>query len=218
MGFQGTIEEKCLKLCELSQKDANLLQSYLIRFINSQKDRIKNQEITEGTLRNYLKAIKLFFSMNDIIINWKKLSKGIPQVYTKQDRSPTIDEIKKLLAHPDRRIKPIVLTMISAGIRVGSWEHLKWKHIVPILRIDVLIAAKIILKNTKLNREYFSFITPEAYNALKDWMDFRKLHGEEITGDSWLVRNTWEKLDRAHSHRVEMANYQDFSVRLQLGI
>jgi len=210
MGFQGTIEEKCLKLCELSQKDANLLQSYLIRFINSQKDRIKNQEITEGTLRNYLKAIKLFFSMNDIIINWKKLSKGISQVYTKQDRIPTIDEIKKLLGHPDRRIKPIVLTMISAGIRVGSWEHLKWKHIVPILRNDVLIAAKIILKNTKLNREYFSFITPEAYNALKDWMDFRKLHGEEITWDSWLVRNTWEKLDRAHSHRVGMAKLPRF--------
>lgn len=51
------------------------MQSYLIRFINSQKSRIENKEIAEGTLRNYIKAIKLFFSMNDIIINWKKLSK-----------------------------------------------------------------------------------------------------------------------------------------------
>jgi hypothetical protein len=74
----------------LSKKDVNLLQTYLVRFINSQKERIGNKEIGEGTLRNYMKAIKLFFSMNDIIVNWNKLSKGIPQVYGKQDRIPTL--------------------------------------------------------------------------------------------------------------------------------
>jgi integrase len=120
IGLQGTIEESSVQLFELSKNDLNLLQSYLIRFINSQKERIENKEIAEGTLRNYIKAIKLFFSMNDIFVNWKKLSKGIPQVYSKQDRIPTMDEIKKLLDHPDRRVRPIVLTMISAGLRVGS--------------------------------------------------------------------------------------------------
>lgn len=79
--------------------------------------------------------------------------------------------------------------MISAGMRVGSWDHLKWRHITPILRNDVLVAAKIVLKNTKINREYFSFITPEAYYSLKDWMDFRKLHGENVSGESWLIRD-----------------------------
>ena len=207
IGLQGTIEEKSVQLYELSKNDVDILQSYLIRFITSQKERIENKEIAEGTLRNYIKAIKLFFSMNDIIVNWKKLSKGIPQVYSKQDRIPTIDEIKKLLEHPDRRIKPIVLTMISAGIRVGSWDYLKWRHITPILRNDVLVAAKIVLKNTKINREYFSFITPEAYYSLKDWMHFRKLHGENVSGESWLIRDTWQKVDKNHGHRIGLAKY-----------
>jgi integrase len=205
LGLEGTIEQKCNKLYELAQ-NTNLLQSHLIRFISSQKERIKNKEIGEATLRNYIKAIKLFLSMNDIIVNWKKLSKGVPKVYQKQDRIPTMEEIKKLLNHPDRRIKPIVLTMLSAGLRVGSWEYLKWKHVIAVTRNNNIVAAKIILKNTKLNREYFSFITPEAYNALKEWMDFRALHGEQITGESWLVRNNWEELDRSH-HTVGMAKF-----------
>ena len=37
--------------------------------------------------------------------------------------------------------------MISAGIRSGSSDHLKWKHIIPIFRNDTTVAAKIILNN-----------------------------------------------------------------------
>jgi len=91
--------------------------------------------------------------------------------------------------------------MLSAGFRVGSWDYLQWKHVIPIKRDGIIVAAKIILTNTKIkNKSYFSFITPEAYDSLKSWMDFRQLHGEEITGESWLMRDTWQKIDRKHGH------------------
>ena len=173
MGLHGTIEEKCNQLFNLSKNNGNIA-SYLIKFINYQKQRIENKEISEGTLCNYIKAIKLFYSMNDVIVNWKKIGKGIPaERHNADDRIPTTEEIAKLLEHADKRIKPIVLIMLSAGIRVGSWDYLKWKHVIPIERNETVIAAKIILKNTKINnRQYFSFITAEAYYALKDWMKF----------------------------------------------
>jgi len=38
MEFQGSIEEKCQKLYDFSNNNFQLLQSYLIRFINSQKE------------------------------------------------------------------------------------------------------------------------------------------------------------------------------------
>jgi integrase len=210
LGIQGTIEEKCLKLFQLSKGiGIELLESHIIRFINSQKRRIENREISEGTLHNYIKAIKLFFAMNDIIVNWKKISKGIPQEkHTSDDRIPTLDEIRKLLEHPDRRIKPIVLTMVSSGIRSGSWDYLKWKHIIPIKKNGIIVGAQLLVKNTKINnREYITFITPEAYKSIKDWMDFRQLHGEEITGESWLMRDASQKIDRQHGHRIGLAKY-----------
>ena len=188
LGLEGSIQEKCNKLFEISG-NKELFQSHLIRFVNFQKQRIESKEISEATLANYVKTIKLFCSMNDIMINWKKISKGMPPVKSySDDRVPTVDEIHKLLEHPDRRIKPIVLVMISSGIRVGSWDYLQWKHVIPIERNREVVAAKLVIKNTKINnRAYYSFITTEAYNNLKSWMDFRKLHGEEITGESRMM-------------------------------
>ena len=123
------------------------MESHLIRFINAQKERIESREIAEGTLGNYVKAVRLFCSMNDIMVNWKKISKGVPSEKTfSDDRIPTLGEITKLLEHPDRRIKPIVLVMISSGIRVGSWDYLKWKHVIPIKRNNVIVAAKLIVR------------------------------------------------------------------------
>jgi Phage integrase family len=208
LGLEGTIKEKCTQLYKIG-KDVNLLETHIKRFINSQKERIEKNEISEGTLCNYIKALKLFCSMNDIVINWRKIGKGVPaERHNAEDRVPTFDEIRKLLEHPDRRLKPIVLTMLSSGIRVGSWDYLQWKHVIPIKRNGVIVAAKLIAKNTKIkNRTYYSFLTPEAYNSLKDWMDFRQLHGEKITGESWLMRDTWLKIDRKHSHNIGLAKY-----------
>ena len=50
-------------------------------------------------------------------------------------------------------------------------------------------------------------MTPEAYNALKSYVDFRELHGEEITGESPLIRDTWQKLDKIHGHRIGLARF-----------
>ena len=44
---------------------------------------------------------------------------------------PTVEKIQKLMEYPDRRIKLIVLILLSSGIRVGEFETLKLKHIIP---------------------------------------------------------------------------------------
>ena len=95
--------------------------------------------------------------------------------------------------------------MLSSGIRVGAWNYLKWKHIIPIKNDkDDVIAAKIIVyAGTK--EEYFSFITPEAFNALQEYIDFRASYGEKITGESWLVRDIWKSTNVKFQNRGGLA-------------
>ena len=73
--------------------------------------------------------------MADLQISWKKITKGLPKERRyADDRVPSIDEIKKIMEYPDRRIKAIVLTMASAGLRLGAWDYLKWGNVIPIER------------------------------------------------------------------------------------
>jgi hypothetical protein len=71
--------------------------------------------------------------MNRINIVWEIISQSLPRVKQHaNDRIPSIEEIKKLIEYPDRRVMPIVLLSVSTGIRVGAWDYIKWKHINPI--------------------------------------------------------------------------------------
>lgn len=213
LNLKGNLEERINGLYDFIQSQGNTgFENQLLRFINFQKERIEKEAITEATFRTYIKALKHFCVMNDILnINWKKLSKGMPQeVHSPSDRIPTREEIQKLLEFPDMRIKPIVLIMLSSGIRVGSWDYLRWKHVIPIKdnESNHILGAKIILTNTKIRkRQYYSFITKEAYLAIKEYIDFRQLHGEQITGESWLIRDTWQKIDRKHDYKIGLAQY-----------
>jgi hypothetical protein len=128
----------------------------------------------------------------DIDIPWKKLTRGMPRERKyASDRAPTLEEILKISEYPDRRIKPIIYTMVSSGMRLGAWDYLKWKDISSIVRDDKVIAAKIKIYSEEED-EHFSFITPEAFHSLDNWMKYRKDCGENITENSWVMRNLWD--------------------------
>jgi hypothetical protein len=99
-----------------------------LKYLQVHKNRVERKEITGSTLRNYANPIKLFCEQMDITIPWNKITRGIPKgrKYA-NDRAPKIEEIRTMLEYPDRRIKPIVYTMASSGMRLGAWDYLRWK-------------------------------------------------------------------------------------------
>ncbi len=73
------VEQKAKFYLFAKSKSQEELEDLVIRFILFQTERIDKGEITSGTLRNYLKALKLFCKMNRIGIFWDIISHSIPK-------------------------------------------------------------------------------------------------------------------------------------------
>jgi hypothetical protein len=127
------LETKARAFAEKGKDSYGWAFNSIIEFIQQQKERFNRKEISAGTIRNYVKSIKLFCQMADIQIPWDKITRGLPRGRRyADDRAPTLEEIKKLCEYPDRRIKPLAYTMASSGIRVGAWDYFRWGNILPI--------------------------------------------------------------------------------------
>lgn len=97
--------------------------------------------------------------------------------------------------------------MISSGIRVSSWSYLGWGDFTPIHKEDTLIAAKIKVFNTKTKNYYYSYVTPEAYQSVKEWMEFRESFGEKIGPNSWIIRNLWQIKSQRYGNYLGLAKH-----------
>jgi hypothetical protein len=62
-----------------------------------QRRRIERKEIVVGTVRNYAKAIKLFYEMVELNVAWQKIMRGLPRGRRYAgDHAPTLQEIRMM--------------------------------------------------------------------------------------------------------------------------
>jgi integrase len=198
----SNVDEKAQAFLDKARQTPGWANDSIRQYILENRKRVDSEQITAGTLKGLFTPIKMFCDVYDDItasVNWKRIRKTMPtpQQYA-DDRAPTSEEIKKLLDYPDRRIKPIVMIMVSSGMRVGGFEGLRWKHIRPITdekKTDEVLAAHLHVAKNKGGRAYNTFITPECYHEIKKYMDWRKMWGEEITPESYVIRDDFKTAD-----------------------
>ena len=68
------MEIRCNLFASKAKSNPDWAFSKVLLFLQFQKERIDNKEISPATLKNFVKAIKLFCEMTDIEISWKKIT------------------------------------------------------------------------------------------------------------------------------------------------
>jgi len=171
------------------------LQEMIEDFIMYDKSKNKSASYIAGKVS----ALKLFFSMNDIILNWDKIRKMIPEK-TKPagDTAYTTPQIQILLKNTTHlQYIAIIHFLASSGVRVGALEELRIKDLT-----EMSNGCKSVKVYADTRHEYFTFIHFEAVDALNDYLESRKKKGEKITDDSWVFCSPWNYTKPLSIHSI----------------
>jgi len=144
----------------------------------------RTSKCERSSLNRSLSALDLFFSMNDITLNFKKIKKLVPKQEYKLSgmRAYTVDEIRELIEFCKTYVHQVIIyVMASSGVRVGFVEGLRIKH----LR-DMPMGCKAITVHADTVYEYTTFMTPEASRRLELYFDWRRKKGEKLTPESFV--------------------------------
>lgn len=204
IGINGANKRERSKKYALKARDVEWATNTINQYMRMQRERAEKGEISESTVPNYFKPIKLFCEMNRIALPWVNIQRRIPRgPQYAENELLTKEQIRQLLTYPDRRIKVIVLIDVSSGIRVGSWDQLNYGDIKPIEKDGIILCASFRAYDTKRRKYYPTFITPEAYAAFNDYIEYRKRSGEKITSKSPVLRNLFVPDKGAHGEPHE---------------
>ncbi len=118
-----------------------------------------DRQLSSNSVNLYVAAIAHFYAMNNVVLNWRRLSKFKGKKRLAVDDKPySKEQIRQLLDFADLRSKCIILLMCSGGLRRGAIPDLK---VGDLQKIDRYSLYKIsVYKNEK--EAYYTFCIPNA--------------------------------------------------------
>lgn len=160
----------------------------IVQSVNSWLDQLDKNGNAPKTQKNYYHGVKKFVEvvLPDVKVNWKKVD--LPkQRKVEEDRRPTKEELREMLKHSNLTDQMIVLFLVSSGVRQGTLLKLRLENI-DFESYEDVVVVKIPSRYAKQRVRYVTFLTPEAKETLKRYLDVRKRSGEKLTPKSLIVR------------------------------
>jgi site-specific recombinase XerD len=174
-----------------------VIEENISRFIIS----TRNAGSAQWSIYGYFAAVRHFYEMNDVLVNWKRLKKFVGRIHVKRtnDRPYTLQKIHKLLEHATPREKVVVLLMCSAGLRVGSISSICVGHLSKVSIGQEQYIYQIHVLNNKGRAPYDTLCSFECVNAIDTYLEYRRNRlNETITEVSPLIVNLADK--EAHNN------------------
>lgn len=138
------------------------------------------------------------FCTNDIVINSRKISKFKTPTSNGKGRGQehdevyTREEIQKLLNLAPLRMKVCILVYASTGIRKGALASIKLRHLEKISDNENFFKITVY---SGTRDQYITFTTTECSKTIDEYFDYRTRLGEELTPDSYLIREDFDITD-----------------------
>jgi hypothetical protein len=114
LGFLKRVNLTPDALVQFTKDNPLAAEKKIISLLTQDRLKIEKREITAGTINNWLKAVRLFLEMNDVVLNWKKIRRTLPTIRRYAlDRVPTLEELREILDAADIRGKALTLVLVS---------------------------------------------------------------------------------------------------------
>lgn len=161
----------------LEEAEGEIMQGVLMRkrrireYLLGFRESLKKEGFAPKSINTFMAAVKSFYKTNDIDLPNLKEKAGVPLEENGSRMQLTIEDIRKLLNHcKNLRDKALIYTIISSGLGSTEIRNLKVRHI---RNIDANGIATLQLTRQKVNYEFITFLSPEAVDAIKEYLDFR---------------------------------------------
>jgi integrase len=176
----------------LRQNETKLIEAQIINYVVN----LKKQRYSGSYISCHLAAIFHFYTMNDIILNKKKISMFIgTKVKKYKDKGYTWQQIATVLDYCDLRTKLIVLIFASSGIRLSALPPLELRHIHKIKIKDDINHVYRFTIYEGTSEEYVALCTPECARILDSYLSYRERSGEKLNPNGPLIREQFDKHD-----------------------
>ena len=176
-----------------------ILEMYgLEDLVNEYIDDLYMDGYSPNTIALAVSAIKKWAIVNGKQVDWNQIE--LPSIRPTQKSSiPTKEMLRRMLEFASPRLKAVIMLAVTSGLRIGTIVQLRIRNLpeydigtrkftvdIPLIYIDREITKG-------KTDDYFTFITPEAKEALEIYLKER----DDLTLDSFVI----EKERRLESER-----------------
>ncbi|MEM3393212.1 MAG: site-specific integrase [Candidatus Bathyarchaeia archaeon] len=180
----------------LASMDDVKLYNLLMDFVSS-----REKEFAGSYIKSTIKAVKSWLSHNHRELKGKIKIRGVEDTPSlKDERVPTKDELRRIFFSGDKKARVACVLIAHSGLRIetlGNYsgdDGLRIKDFPEIEVKDGVIEFKkiptiaIVRKElSKARHQYFTFLSEEGCEYLKDYLEERIRSGEKLTLDSPII-------------------------------